>query len=98
MDAFLGELLKEIFFNSSRLLQMIFLMKEKTSGMIFGLIMMLNVQVLGEVGSFPLSLLPSLDETLLVGPLPPLVIGLPYDHPHPSDSWQVTYMHKNFGC
>jgi hypothetical protein len=29
-------------------------------------------------------------------PIIPLIIGLPYDHPHPSDSRQLAY--KNFGC
>ena len=33
---------------------------------------------------------------LFCWPMTPLIIGLPYDHPHPSGSWQLAY--KNFGC
>ena len=33
--------------------------------------------------------------TSFVGPWLPLIIGLPYDHPHPSGSGQFAY--KNFG-
>ena len=33
---------------------------------------------------------------LFCWPMTPLIIGLPYNHPHPSGSRQFAY--KNFGC